>query len=324
MSGSPDSSAFAAELCGLLPQHGAAERLARTWLEADAPDFDVGGFVVGDETQEAHLLGKTSGILAGRPFAQAVCDVVGIEAEWLVEDGHEITEQAAQEKRVLAKMRGPVRRILLAERTILNIMTRASGIATAARTMSRIKAEHQWHGQVAATRKTTPGFSLVEKYAVLVGGCSTHRMTLSQMVMLKDNHIWSVGNITKAVEKARAAAGFSAKIEVECQSLDAALEACAAGAEVVMLDNYEPSALKQDAAKLKAKYPHVIIEASGGITEDTAATFFSKDVDVLSMGKLTQGYSCLDLSLKIQRAEKEDASAPSQPGQAEAQADSSM
>jgi len=292
---------FAGDLGAVLPSTGQVEALVQSFLASDAPDFDVGGFVVGDEHREAHLLGKSPGIMAGRPFAQAVCDRVGVKIEWLVQDGHEITEMAARDKGVLAKVTGAARKILIAERTILNIMTRASGIATASFRMTSIKKAHGWHGQVAATRKITPGFALIEKYAVLVGGCSTHRMSLSQMVMLKDNHIWSVGSIEKAVTKARAAAGFSCKIEVECRSLDEAREAANAGAEIIMLDNYTADALKLDAEQLKKEYPHIIIEASGGITEETAPTFFHPAVDVVSMGKLTQGYSCLDLSLKLQK-----------------------
>jgi len=297
------ASQYDSALGGLLPTHGQLDRLVRGWLEADAPDFDVGGFVVGDEPRTAHLLGKSAGIMAGRPFAQAVFDATGVTAEWLAEDGHVISEEDAKAKKPVAIVKGPARSILIAERMALNVMTRASGIATLARKLSDIKQKHDWHGEIAATRKTTPGFALVEKYAVLVGGCSTHRMTLSQMVMLKDNHVWSVGNITEAVKKARRAAGFSSKIEVECRGLDEAKEACNAGAEVIMLDNYDDRTddLKADAKTLKDQFPYVLVEASGGITEETVAGYFSEYVDVVSMGKLTQGYSALDFSLKIQR-----------------------
>ena len=117
--------------------------------------------------------------------------------------------------------------------------------------------------------------------------------------MLKDNHIWSAGSITKAVQLARTAAGFSQKIEVECQSLEEALEAAEAGADIVMLDNFAGDQLKRDAAIIKARYPHVIIEASGGITTETMPEYLCEHVDVVSQGKLTQGYSCVDYSLKI-------------------------
>ena len=158
-----------------------------------------------------------------------------------------------------------------------------------------------WTGWVAGTRKTTPGsFRLVEKYGLLVGGAATHRLDLSQMVMLKDNHVVAAGgSIAAAVQRARMAAGFSQKIEVECQSLEQAEEAAEAGADIVMLDNFAPDRLRADAATFKQKYPHVLVEASGGITIKTMPDFLCDAVDIISQGKLTQGYDCIDYSLKI-------------------------
>ncbi len=143
----------------------------------------------------------------------------------------------------------------------------------------------------------------VEKYAMLVGGAATHRHDLSQMVMLKDNHIWSTGSITNAVKKARSACGFSSKIEVECGSLEEAEEAASAGAEVVMLDNMDPEFLKQCAKTLKQRFPALTIEASGNIRPNTLAPYLSPDVDVVSMS-LQQGYGAVDFSLKIQPQSK--------------------
>ena len=138
----------------------------------------------------------------------------------------------------------------------------------------------------------------------MVGGAATHRDNLSAMVMLKDNHIWSTGSITAATRKARSVAGFSMKIEVECQSEEEALEACAAGADIVMLDNFSPPTAGFAAERVKSKFPHCIIEVSGGITEETLSEYFHPSVDVLSMGALTQGYFCVDFSLKIQKTEE--------------------
>merc|ERR1711982_141195 len=118
------------------------------------------------------------------------------------------------------------------------------------------------------------------------------------MVMLKDNHVWSCGSIEKAVILARKAAGFSQKIEVECQSLEDAIEAANSGADIVMLDNFQPEQLKKDAKTLKTKFPNLLIEASGGITTETMPDFFSDSVDIISRGNLTQGYPCIDFSLK--------------------------
>jgi nicotinate-nucleotide pyrophosphorylase (carboxylating) len=118
--------------------------------------------------------------------------------------------------------------------------------------------------------------------------------------MLKDNHIWSTGSITNAVKKAREGCGFSSKIEVECTNYADACEAAAAGAEIVMLDNRGPDELKDMARRVKEAFPHLTVEASGGIVASTIAGYFSPHVDVISQGAFTHGYDCLDFSLKIQ------------------------
>jgi len=119
------------------------------------------------------------------------------------------------------------------------------------------------------------------------------------MVMLKDNHIWSVGNITECVKKARRACGFSTKIEVECRSVKEALEACAAGADVIMLDNFDPNITEISAVEIKSKFPSIILEVSGGVTKDNIESYMTPSIDVISTSSLTQGYSTLDFSMKI-------------------------
>lgn len=276
--------------------------IVHSWLEDDIPShFDVGGHVVGNEIQTAQLWMKSPGVLAGLPFFQKVFDVCGkCTIHW--EDGAvegTMLNASSSNKILLATVTGPVSHLLRGERTALNTLSRCSGVATLSHQCKQIANTHNWKGMIAGTRKTTPGFRLVEKYGLLIGGCATHRLDLSQMVMLKDNHIWSAGSITKAVQKAATVAGFTQKIEVECQSLEEAIEAAEAGAHIVMLDNFEPAKLKAGASTLKEKYPHVIVEASGGITMETMADYFDESVDVISQGKLTQGYDCVDFSLKI-------------------------
>lgn len=129
--------------------------------------------------------------------------------------------------------------------------------------MTELSESLGWSGRVAGTRKTTPGFRLVEKYALMVGGAAPHRHDLSQMIMLKDNHINVTGSITNAVQKAKGAAGFSVKVEVECQNKEEAREAAQAGADIVMLDNYTPERIAEDSALLKEQFPHLLVEASG-------------------------------------------------------------
>jgi len=201
----------------------------------------------------------------------------------------------------VAKVTGPARNILLGERTALNLLARASGIATRASEAASIVAEGPFNARVAGTRKTTPGFRLVEKYAMTVGGVDTHRMNLSSMVMLKDNHIWSRGSIPEAIKSAREVAGFSLKIEVETCNEEEARLAIMNGADVVMLDNFTPSDLRAAAENLRRDYPHVVLEASGGITLSNLRDYMMADVDILSMGSMTQGVDFVDFSLKIDR-----------------------
>lgn len=184
------------------------------------PSFDYGGYVVGEKEDVAFLWGKTKGIVAGRPFVDEIFKQVGCTVEWLIDEG-----QAFEPVAKVAIVKGKARNLLMGERVALNTMARASGIATRAHRLKLLKDEHKWHGAIAGTRKTTPGFRLVEKYAMLVGGVDTHRMDLSSMVMLKDNHIWSTGSITNAVKKARSVGGFSLKIEVEARTEAEAEEA---------------------------------------------------------------------------------------------------
>ncbi|CAE7602711.1 qprt [Symbiodinium sp. CCMP2592] len=317
------SGAAGSDFSLLLPRHY-REDVVR-FLQQDMPSFDVGAFVVGSTPVKAHLLAKTPGILAGMPFFNAVFEELGCEVQWFVTEGCRLDLSSAAEadargnlppedtgdfdatpshfrgRKKIAEVTGPVCRVLQGERTALNIISRCSGIATQANHLAAIKQEHGWHGEIAATRKVTPGFRLFEKYAVIVGGGVPHRMTLSDMTMLKDNHCWACGgDIQAMVRKARSACGFSNKIEVECQSLAEALEAAGAGAEVVMLDNFPAPEAKAAAAKLKEQFPHgLTVEISGGLNEETAAEYFSEHVDVLSFGGLTHGYDVLDFSLKV-------------------------
>lgn len=306
----------------LLPLHYKED--IRLYLKQDMPNHDVGAFVVGDKLATAKLLAKTDGILAGVAFFDAVFEELGCTVEWKVAEGDMVgpshiaaaavgakdeasagtfdaSDQHFKGRAHIATVTGPTHRLLQGERTALNILSRASGIATETSQLVAVKESLGWHGEIAASRKITPGFRNIEKYAVLVGGGVPHRMNLSDMTMLKDNHVWACGgSIAHMVKKARSVSGFSNKIEVECQSLQEALEAAGAGAEVVMLDNFPPKEAKEAAAKLKQAFPHgLTIEASGGMTPASFGEYLSEHIDVISFGRLTHGYSNVDFSLKI-------------------------
>ncbi len=262
--------------------HGSLEHLLpvswkpqiTAWLAEDTPSFDVGGFVVGDQPRTATLWGKSAGILAGVPFFNEVFAQCGCTVEWHAREGSHIESHGS--KVAMATVSGPARGLLEGERVALNILARCSGIATTSRRLLISLRSAGYKGTLAGTRKTTPGFRLVEKYGMLVGGADTHRMDLSTMTMLKDNHVWSRGSITQAVKAAKAAGGFSLKVEVEVQSEEEADEAIEAGADVVMLDNFTGEGVKVTSRSLKEKWAgkrHFLLEVSGGLTEENAGAY---------------------------------------------------
>lgn len=305
----------------LLPLHYRED--IKWYLKQDMPNHEVGAFVVGSKTATAKLLAKTDGMLAGQAFFDAVFEELGCTVEWKAVEGEMVgpshvpamngsskgtsggnfdaSDQHFKGRAHIATVTGPTHRLLQGERTALNILSRASGIATETSQLVAVKNKLGWHGEIAGTRKVTPGFRNIEKYAIIVGGGVPHRMNLSDMTMLKDNHVWACGgSIGAMVKKARSVSGFSNKIEVECQSVEEAMEAAGAGAEVVMLDNFPPAEGKKAAAKLKKVFPHgLTIEVSGGMTPENFGDYLSEHVDVVSFGKLTHGYSNVDFSLKI-------------------------
>ncbi|KAJ3014970.1 hypothetical protein HKX48_004865 [Thoreauomyces humboldtii] len=284
------------------------KRTVASWLDEDTPSFDCGGFVVGDSEQDAILYGKAPGVLAGVPFFDEVFHQLGCTVEWSLREGEYFDPSALPgKKQEVARVRGPARALLLGERPALNALARASGIATRARRLRELKDKHSWNGVIAGTRKTTPGFRIVEKYAMLVGGVDTHRHDLSSMIMLKDNHIWATGSITAAVRAARAAGGFALKIEVECQSEAEADEAIEAGADIVMLDNFDGPGICAASLSLKKRWQGkkmFLIEGSGGLTEENVGPHFGEGVDILSFGSLTQSVPHIDFSLKVQPRKK--------------------
>ncbi|XP_013804619.2 nicotinate-nucleotide pyrophosphorylase [carboxylating] [Apteryx mantelli] len=271
------------------------QALAQAWLEEDAPGPDYAALAVGQALCRAQLLCKSPGVLAGLPFAEAVWAATGCTVARRAAEGQPVAPVA-----VVAEVRGPGAGVLLGERVALNCLGRCSGVATAAARAVRLARAVGWPGTVAGTRKTTPGFRLVEKYGLLVGGAHPHRYGLADAVMLKDNHLLAAGApLAQVVREARQVAGFALRLEVECGSAAEALEAAGAGADIVMLDNFNPETLQAAAAAVKAAHPGVTVEASGGISEATLPRFLGPHVDVVSMGSLTQAAPALDFSLRV-------------------------
>ena len=189
---------------------------------------------------------------------------------------------------------GPTASLLTAERTALNFIQRLSGVATLAQWFAR--AVTGTGTRIVDTRKTTPGWRALEKYAVRCGGCANHRSSLGEHVLIKDNHIAAAGSLTKAVKLARLAAPHSAKIEVETTTLAEVKEAMRAGAEVILLDNMSPVLIRSAVALIAGS---AVVEVSGGVRFETLRDYALPGVDVISVGALTHSAPAADLSLTI-------------------------
>ncbi len=261
-------------------------------------DVTTAAIVPEEESVEAAIGAKEAGVVAGIEEATVLADALGVEAQAFLSDGEEVKKE-----QVFLKLIGDARTVLTAERTMLNLLSRMSGIATTTRRLTDKLRKAKLTTKVAATRKSPPGLLYFDKKAVQVGGGDPHRLHLDDMVLIKDNHIALAGYVEKAVKKAKASTSFTKKIEIEVANVDDAVAAAKAGADIVMLDNFTSKQAKQavEAFKKAGFYGKVLLEASGGITEETMLDYASSGVDVLSLGELTHSVRALDVSLEITR-----------------------
>ena len=269
------------------------ERLIR-----DALDEDIGaGDLATMATIAAELRGtglfraKKAGVVAGMVLLDRIFYFIDpkVEVRLLTKDGAEVKEGT-----VVAEAVGPVRALLLAERTALNFLQRLSGTATLTR--KYVEAVKDYPCKVLDTRKTTPGLRTLEKYAVRMGGGMNHRIGLYDAALVKDNHIEATGSIAEALKAVRRHAPFMAKIEVEASNLKQVQEALDAGADVVMLDNMT---LAQMAEAVKLINKRADVEASGGITLENIRQVAATGVDFISSGALTHSAPVVDFNMKI-------------------------
>jgi nicotinate-nucleotide pyrophosphorylase (carboxylating) len=251
--------------------------------------------VPADLTVEAVVLAKEAGVVAGIEETVIFAESLGLSVKAEVGDGDEIKSGT-----VILRISGNARTILSAERTLLNLLSRMSGIATATRRLIEKLRKANLTAKVAATRKTAPGLLYFDKKAVVVGGGDPHRLRLDDMILLKDNHVVIAGSVENAVKKAKAS-GVSKKIEAEVTSTGDALKAAEAGADIVMLDNFSPEQVREavEALKKAGFFGKVMLEVSGGITEQNLLEYASAQVDVISMGALTHSVKALDISLEV-------------------------
>jgi len=281
-------------------QHKILEEKLQKMLTEDIGQGDITTtLIVPPETRvEAEIIAKEVGVIAGIEEAKILLESLGIKVEALVADGEKINE-----KQVLMKVSGDARTILSTERTLLNILSRMSGIATTTRKLVETLQKSGFKTKVACTRKTAPGLLYFDKKAVMLGGGDIHRLHLDDMVLIKDNHIKVAGNVEKAVKKVKEKVSFSKKIEVEVTTANDALTAAKAGADIIMLDNFSPKQIEKAIKLLKKEgfFGKVLLEASGGITTENIIAFASTGVDIVSLGEITHSPKALDISLEIAR-----------------------
>jgi len=282
-------------LDALLNTH-AVRRLIDLALEEDLGRGDVTTQAVIDAgtTATAHLVAREPLVLAGLGICTAVFQRVdaAISVVELAKDGDRLSAGAHA-----AIYTGPAASLLAAERTALNFVQRLSGIATLARAF--VAAAAGTDLRIADTRKTTPGFRLLEKYAVRMGGASNHRFDLGSGVLIKDNHVAVAGGVGEAVRRTRGKIPHGLKVEVEVDSLEQLDEALAAGADIILLDNFSLADIAKAVARAASCKPKPLLEVSGGVTLEKIANLARTGVDIVSAGALTHSAPAVDLALDI-------------------------
>lgn len=261
---------------------------------------DIGcGDITTDSVVSPHLMGigdvmaKDDFVVAGLGVARSVFNRLDVAVDFSTgfEDGDFI-----KIGQVVFSVQGKLASILKAERTALNFIQRLSGIATLTHAYAdRLK---NTHVRVVDTRKTTPGWRALEKYAVKIGGGSNHRMGLYDGVLIKDNHIAACGGILAAVSRARKEVHHLVKIEVEVTNSDELAEALSAGADVIMLDNMTPEQIRKAVKQINGQ---VLVEVSGNVTLDNLSQLAATGVDFISVGALTHSAKSADMSMKIRK-----------------------
>lgn len=282
----------------------AVRRAVADALAEDAAwrDVTTGALVPPDQQGEAVIVAKSAGVLAGLPVAGAAFHALdaSLAFEALFAEGTRLSPGQA-----VARIAGALSPILRGERVALNFLQRLSGVATAtARLVEALEGPPtrlpDGQARLLDTRKTTPGLRALEKYAVQVGGGHSHRFNLADGILIKDNHLAALEargeGIAEAIRLARVASPHTLRVEVEVTSVDQALEALAAGAEVLLLDNMDPEDMRRVAGVARGR---ALTEASGGITLDNVRAVAETGVDLISVGAITHSAPALDMSLEV-------------------------
>jgi nicotinate-nucleotide pyrophosphorylase (carboxylating) len=245
-----------------------------------------------DSRAVGRIVAKESCILAGAKEAEGVFAELGATVERGADEGSPMVKGD-----VVLVVKGPTRALLSGERLALNFLMRMSGIATLTNDLLSRCRKANPAVRIAATRKTTPGFREFEKRAVIIGGGDPHRFGLDDAILIKDNHIAIAGGVSEALRNAKRAS-FTKKVEIEVESEEDAFAAADGGADIVMLDNFDPEVAQRLAGDLRRRRPDIVIEVSGGIRPDNVERYASF-ADIISLGWLTHSVRSIDFSMSV-------------------------
>ena len=275
--------------------HGTRQLIQMALAEDEAAYDPTSSLLPNDLMSEALIMAKADGIIAGVDVALEVFREVdpSLETVRLLDDGSQVERGT-----YMATIRGRMSSILRAERTALNFASRMSGIATA--TNEFVRELEGLPALIIDTRKTLPGWRLLDKYSVRMGGGHNHRMSTGDGILIKDNHIAAMAtrgeSMTELIRRAKHDAAHTIRIEVECDTLDQVREVVEAGADIILFDNMTPDQMREGVAICKGR---ALTEASGGVTIENVRVIAETGVDLLSSGSITHSVKALDISLEV-------------------------
>ncbi|WP_104711398.1 carboxylating nicotinate-nucleotide diphosphorylase [Helicobacter felis] len=261
-------------------------------LQEDIGSGDLFERLAEPKEVKAVVIAKQEGVFSGHLYADMLLEHMGIRRTWNIQDGAPYAS-----KDILLELWGDYALLLKIERVLLNILQHSSGIAThTARYVAMLK---NLPLKLLDTRKTRPLLRVFEKYSVRNGGAQNHRLGLDDALMLKDTHLAHIGDLQAFMRKARQQLPWTAKIEIECDSVDMAKEVMQVGADIVMCDNMSAQDIQEVVAYRNAHYPLVLLEASGNITQENILAYAQSGVDAISSGALIHQAVWVDMSMKL-------------------------
>ncbi len=268
------------------------EEFVKATLAEDVGRGDLYALVEPSVDASASIIAKSSGVVAGQKYIDALAKLENFELFWNKTDS-----QTFKNGDIIASLKGDSHTILKIERTLLNILLHASSIATL--TDKYVKIVKPYEIKLLDTRKTRPQLRVFEKYATKVGGATNHRMGLDDSLMIKDTHLKTIKDLKVYIVKARKQIPFTTKIEVEAENFDIAVDAMKSGADIVMCDNMTPESIKEIVKFRNKNFSHILLEASGNISLKTIESYAKSGVDAISSGSLIHQANWIDLSMKM-------------------------